>query len=77
MKYRTIMLNDGCLLHCRNLSQHFKKLSKSVSVKESNLKFCTVTSYKNTYQIPKNQISIAETLISPCTLFIQSLIVKK
>ena len=42
-----------CLFHSRNLSQYFKKLYKSVSIRKNNLKFCTVTSTKDTHQIPK------------------------
>ena len=48
-----------CLLHCRNLSQHLKK---SAFIRKSNLKFCKVTSTKDSYQIPKHQISVAESL---------------
>ena len=58
LKYGTIMLNDS-LFHCSNSSQYLRKLFKSVSVRKSNLKFCTVTSTKNSHYIPKNQISVA------------------
>ena len=58
LKYGTIMLNDS-LFHCSNSSQYLRKLFKSVSVRKSNLKFCTVTSTKNLHYIPKNQISVA------------------
>ena len=64
MKYHTIKFSD-CFFHCRNLSQYFKKLYESVSMRKSNLKFGTVTSTKDTYQIPKNQISVAESLSVP------------
>ena len=59
MKYPTITV---CLFHCRNLSQYFKKLYKLVSIRKSNLKFGTVTSTKDSHQIPRNQISVAESL---------------
>ena len=38
------------------------KLFKSVSVRKSNLKIFTITSTKDSHQIPKYQISVAETL---------------
>ena len=47
------MLNDKLFIFCRNLSQFLKKFFKSVSVKKSNLKFCTVASNKYSPQIPK------------------------
>ena len=52
-----------CLFYYHNLSQYFKKFYKSVSIRKSNLKFCTVTSTKDLHQIPKNQISVAEPLM--------------
>ena len=57
MDYPTI-----CLFHCRNLSQYFKKLYMSVSIRKSNLKFCAVTCTTDTHQTPKNNISVAESL---------------
>ena len=51
-----------CLFHCRNLSQYFKKIHKSVSAKKINLKFRNVTSNSDLHQILKNQISVAESL---------------
>ena len=63
MKYSTISLETACLFHCRNLSQLSKKLSKSASIQKNNLTFCTVTSNKNLYQVSKNQISVAESLM--------------
>ena len=36
---------------------YIKKFFKSVSLRQSNLKFCTVASTKDKHQIPKNQIS--------------------
>ena len=56
------VLKWACLFHCCNSSQYFKKLYKSVSVRERNLKFRTATSSKATHQIPKNVISVAESL---------------
>ena len=60
-----------------------KKLFKSVSVRKSNLKFCTVTFTKDSHQMTKNQISVAETLkivgaksVSPRTLRSFYLLVK-
>ena len=50
------------LFHCRNLSQYFKKLYESVSIRKGNLKFCNVTCTKDLHQIPKDQISVAESL---------------
>ena len=45
-------------------------ISSVIYVRKRNLKFCTVTSTKDSYQIPKSQISVAETLTSP-KIFIQ------
>ena len=59
MKCRTTMFNDSLFI---SLSQYLKKLYKTVSTGKSNLKFGTVISTKDTHQIPKNQISVAETL---------------
>ena len=39
-----------------------KRFVKSVSIRKSNLKFCTVTSTEETHQIPKNQNSVTESL---------------
>ena len=50
------------LFHCRNLSQYFKKLYESVSIRKGNLKFCNVTCTKDLHQILKDQISVAESL---------------
>ena len=41
-----------CLFYCHKFVK--KKLHKSICVKKSNLKFCTVTSSKNTHQIPRD-----------------------
>ena len=41
------------LLHYRNLLHYLKELFISVSIWKSNLKFCLVTSTKDTHQIPK------------------------
>ena len=57
-KSRTVFL-----FHCCNLVQFLKKLFKSVSLRRSNLKFCAVTSTKDTQQIPKSQISVTESLM--------------
>ena len=62
MKYRTIMINGSFLFHCYKLLQYLKKLYEPVSVRKSNLKFCTVTSTKDSQQIPKNKISVLELL---------------
>ena len=64
MKYRTKYSATVCLFHCHNLLQYLKKPFKSVCIKKSNLKFCTITltKPKHTHQIPKNQISVAESL---------------
>ena len=40
-----------CLFHSRNLPQYLKKLFKSVSLRKSNLKLCTITSTKGTHQM--------------------------
>ena len=40
-----------CLFHSRNLPQYLKKLFKSVSLRKSNLKLCTITSTKGTPQM--------------------------
>ena len=37
-----------------------KTFKKSVSLRNSNLKFCVVIYTKDTHQIPKNRISVAE-----------------
>ena len=36
---------------------------KSAFLRKCNLKFCTVTSTKDSHHIPKNQMSVTETLI--------------
>ena len=43
MKYRTKYSVTVCLFHCHNLLQYLKKPFKSVCIKKSNLKFCTIT----------------------------------
>ena len=45
-------------------------ISSVIYVRKRNLKLCTVISTKDSYQIPKSQISVAETLTSP-KIFIQ------
>ena len=36
-----------------SLSQYLKKIPKSASIRKINLRFCIVTSTKDTHQIPK------------------------
>ena len=38
-------------------------ISSVIYVRKRNLKFCTVTSTKDSYQIPKSQISVVEIFI--------------
>ena len=59
MKYRIIMFNNSLYI---SLSQFVAILLKSFI-----LKFCTVTSTKDTHQIPKNLTSVAESLIEVIT----------
>ena len=60
MKYRTIMLNDSLFI---SLPQFVAILYKSVSIRENNLRSCIVTSTKDTHQIAKCQMYVAESLI--------------
>ena len=62
VKYQTIMFSES-LFHCCNFSQYLKNLHKSVSIRKSNLKCCTVTFIWNTHQKPKYQIFVAESLM--------------
>ena len=55
MKYQTTI--------CLNLSQYLKNPFKSVYVRKNNLNICTVASTKDLHKIPKNQISVAATLV--------------
>ena len=52
----------GLKILYRNLSQYLKNPCVSVFIMQSNLKFCTDISIKDTYQIPENQISVTESL---------------
>ena len=61
--YYEYCLTTVCLFHCRSLSQYLKFFFRSVSIRKNSLKFCTFTSIKDSHQIPKNQISAAESLI--------------
>ena len=58
LKFWTIMFNESLFI---TLSQ-FVAIPYRVSIRKSNLKFCAVTSAKGTHQIPKNQISVTESL---------------
>ena len=50
-------------------SQYLKKFFKSVSIRRSNLKCYKVIPTKDTHQIPKNQISVVESLINDYEIF--------
>ena len=56
-------LHSQCIEMCAWHVSVMNNVLESVSLKKSNLKFCTVTSTKGTHQILKNQISFAEYLI--------------
>ena len=56
-------LHSQCIEMCAWHASVMNNVLESVSLKKSNLKFCTVTCTKGTHQILKNQISFAEYLI--------------
>ena len=59
MNNQTIIFDDSLFTSLRrSFLQYLKTLFKSVSIKKSNLKFYKVGSTKDTYQIPKHQISV-------------------
>ena len=51
------------------------KTCKSVSIRTSNLKLCTVTSTKESHQIPKDQIPFSEHLRVHLPVFSQCVLI--
>ena len=62
MKYGTVMFNESLFMSLSQFVAIPEKFFQSVSMRKINLKFCTVTSTKDTHQMPKNQISVTESL---------------
>ena len=60
MKYWTVKFNDSLFILIVAI---YRNTLQIVSIRKSNLKFCTITSTKDSHQIPKNQIFVVESLI--------------
>ena len=63
MKYWTVKFNDSLFSLFILIAAIYRNTLQIVSIRKSNLKFCTITSTKDSHQIPKNQISVVESLI--------------